>query len=334
MRGTPLECGSALLRRELKRSFRPRSPTRVFKAGMAAMHWERHFKSGSDLLRLRHAVVSRSNLDAAKLAVLDATTTSKADFVQLVNTQWASCKNEMTVVGFTKVDDKVTCVCGKTGCLYVFTLRNTVTGQILFPVGSECGGFFDNQDLDDELKETYDSYKLLTRVEEQLAAGKLSHPSLQYLKDNNWIGDLEKANYTTYPSMTNIVNALTRKIIDKGWFDRVNDLPMRVYELARNPNNAKTCVAVVKYWYGRNLCEIRYFWMGCKQVAPLEILNQIVPRRRTYTTQSCPRVLELWASHALYEMDHDFKSTRVKRTSKENPGDNKKPRQSKKTRKA
>lgn len=43
------------------------------------------------------------------------------------------------------------CVCGQQGLVKLFTITNAKNGGVLFPIGSSCIGFFEREDLNEEI---------------------------------------------------------------------------------------------------------------------------------------------------------------------------------------
>lgn len=65
---------------------------------------------------------------------------------------WEGARREWRIVG-CEVDETLsaTCVCGKEGLRYVYTIANTETGETLSPIGSSCIKKFEQSDMDEEL---------------------------------------------------------------------------------------------------------------------------------------------------------------------------------------
>lgn len=65
---------------------------------------------------------------------------------------WEGARREWEVVG-CEIDEthSATCICGKEGLRYVYTIVNTETGESLFPIGSSCIKKFEQNDMDEEL---------------------------------------------------------------------------------------------------------------------------------------------------------------------------------------
>lgn len=83
---------------------------------------------------------------------------------------WEGARREWEIVG-CKVDEthSATCVCGKEGLRYVYTIANTETGEILSPIGSSCIKKFEQSDMDEELAGWQQAIKLM---EEAARIGK------------------------------------------------------------------------------------------------------------------------------------------------------------------
>lgn len=83
---------------------------------------------------------------------------------------WEGARREWEIVG-CEVDEthSATCVCGKEGLRYVYTIANTETGETLSPIGSSCIKKFEQSDMDEELAGWQQSIKLM---EEAARIGK------------------------------------------------------------------------------------------------------------------------------------------------------------------
>jgi hypothetical protein len=83
--------------------------------------------------------MSTHNFGALRRAVIEA---SLAD-------RWAQAVEEWQVVGVEE-DARATgiCVCGKTGLVYLYTIHNRLTRDVLFPIGSSCVNLFEVEELD------------------------------------------------------------------------------------------------------------------------------------------------------------------------------------------
>lgn len=58
------------------------------------------------------------------------------------------------------------CICGKENLYYLFTIRNTVNGNMLFPIGSSCIKKFGRNELTDKAKIREKMFKLYHAVED------------------------------------------------------------------------------------------------------------------------------------------------------------------------
>ena len=83
------------------------------------------------------------------------------------NTKWDIAVNEWYILSCREdVQASSKCVCGKENLRYLFTIRNLINGNILFPIGSSCIEKFDRNDLKEQLSIYEQMFKLLHAVEE------------------------------------------------------------------------------------------------------------------------------------------------------------------------
>ena len=79
---------------------------------------------------------------------------------------WRSCIAEWVVVDCDEDESADgTCICGKEGLRYLYTVRNEINGNELYPIGSECIKKFDNGDLEDEARCWKQTYRLVDLAE-------------------------------------------------------------------------------------------------------------------------------------------------------------------------
>ena len=57
------------------------------------------------------------------------------------------------------------CICGKENLYYLFTIRNTINGNTLYPIGSSCIKKFGRTDLNDEASVREKMFKLYHAIE-------------------------------------------------------------------------------------------------------------------------------------------------------------------------
>ncbi len=63
--------------------------------------------------------------------------------------RWSRAVEEWQVVGMEEdAQAEGICVCGKTGLVYLFTIRNHLNQRTLFPIGSSCVNLFEVAELD------------------------------------------------------------------------------------------------------------------------------------------------------------------------------------------
>lgn len=77
------------------------------------------------------------------------------------------------------------CICGKENIKYLYTIRNTINGNRLFPIGSSCIRKFNREDMNEEITLRESTFKLLHAVEENrylsLSADLFSRKILRWL---------------------------------------------------------------------------------------------------------------------------------------------------------
>lgn len=106
---------------------------------------------------------------------------------------WEGARREWEIVG-CEIDESAsaTCVCGKEGLRYVYTIENMKTGEILSPIGSSCIKKFERSDMDDELAGWQQAIKLMEKAAEigkgdyvHLHSGSYSRKLLYFLYEQN-----------------------------------------------------------------------------------------------------------------------------------------------------
>jgi hypothetical protein len=94
---------------------------------------------------------------------------------------------------------EASCICGKENLRYLFTIRNALNGNILYPIGSTCIKKFDRSELNDEVTVREQLFKLLHAIEGNefisLTSELFSRKLLAYLYD---VGAFEENEYNGY----------------------------------------------------------------------------------------------------------------------------------------
>lgn len=87
---------------------------------------------------------------------------------------WEGARREWEIVG-CEVDEthSATCVCGKEGLRYVYTIVNTETGETLSPIGSSCIKKFEQSDMDEELAGWQQAIKAVVTQECSEGSGRV-----------------------------------------------------------------------------------------------------------------------------------------------------------------
>lgn len=94
------------------------------------------------------------------------------------------------------------CVCGKENLRYLFTIKNTLNGNKLYPIGSTCIKKFERSDLDEIVSVKEQLFKLLHAIENNefitLSSQYFSRRLLRYLYDNDALLPTEYNQYEPY----------------------------------------------------------------------------------------------------------------------------------------
>jgi hypothetical protein len=120
-----------------------------------------------------------------------------AQFEQLVKTvvvnsesnKWIDAKNEWNVVNISEDESAESqCICGKENLRYLYTIKNTLNGNTLFPIGSECIKQFNQEALNNDVTTYRKLLKLQQAVENNefisLDSTYFSRNLLSYLYQN------------------------------------------------------------------------------------------------------------------------------------------------------
>jgi hypothetical protein len=91
------------------------------------------------------------------------------------------------------------CICGKEELRYLFTIRNVINGNMLYPIGSSCIKKFKRDDLDEEVAVKEQLFKLLHAIENNsfltLSSDFFSRKLLLYLFE---LGAFRPTGYNYY----------------------------------------------------------------------------------------------------------------------------------------
>ncbi len=121
-----------------------------------------------------------SNFDDLKRAVL----------ARSHHTHWSSAVNEWQIVDLEEDPSGAgICVCGQLNLVRLFTIKNSITGQSLFPIGSSCINHFGRTDLNQEVN----LLEALAKIRSALQSGRpvsfdtqyFSRALLEWLYDEN-----------------------------------------------------------------------------------------------------------------------------------------------------
>lgn len=94
------------------------------------------------------------------------------------------------------------CVCGKEGLVYLFTIENKYTKEILDPIGSSCINHFERDDLDSEISVRIQLIQLLNSYKKdgylELSSDYFSRALLEYFYDKGVYKSNRFNNYDPY----------------------------------------------------------------------------------------------------------------------------------------
>ncbi|MGF6376541.1 hypothetical protein M2140_001618 [Clostridiales Family XIII bacterium PM5-7] len=131
---------------------------------------------------------------------------------------WSSAVQEWSVYDVEEDEELVeSCVCGKENLRYLFTIKNDINGNILYPIGSSCIKKFERKELNEEVDVKIQLFKLLHAIEENeyltFSAEFFSRKLLRYLFENNAFKATAYNNYdpeNDYEFMLKMFNARQR----------------------------------------------------------------------------------------------------------------------------
>lgn len=114
---------------------------------------------------------------------------------------------------------KGSCICGKEHLRYLFTIKNQLNGNELYPIGSSCIKKFERDDLSLEVDIKEQLFKLLHAVEDnqyiQLSSEYFSRKLLKYLRDIRAFKSTQWNNYdpeSDYRFMLDMFNKRNRTV--------------------------------------------------------------------------------------------------------------------------
>lgn len=115
-------------------------------------------------------------------------------------TEWSAAVLEWCIDDVEEDEtQQESCICGKENLRYLFTIRNTINGNTLYPIGSSCIKKFERSDLDDEVAVKEQLFILLHAIEGRsfltLSSNFFSRKLLRYLYD---IGAFKPTSYNQY----------------------------------------------------------------------------------------------------------------------------------------
>lgn len=115
-------------------------------------------------------------------------------------TEWSAAVLEWCIDDVEEDEtQQESCICGKENLRYLFTIRNTINGNTLYPIGSSCIKKFERSDLDEEVAVKEQLFKLLHAIEGRnfltLSSAFFSRKLLRYFYD---IGAFKATPYNNF----------------------------------------------------------------------------------------------------------------------------------------
>lgn len=134
--------------------------------------------------------------------------------------EWSSARYEWEICNFEEDDSlSESCICGKEHLKYLFTIKNRLNNNELYPIGSSCINKFGRDDLDEQVSIKEQLFKLLHAVENnsflELTTEYFSRKLLKYLYDEGAFKTTKYNNfnpYNDYKFMLDMFNKRKRTI--------------------------------------------------------------------------------------------------------------------------
>ena len=107
---------------------------------------------------------------------------------------WEDAVYEWEIIDYEEDEDcESSCICGKEGIRYLYTIRNRETGKQLYPIGSSCIQKFKREDMDEEIAVLEGMFKLYSAIRNreriELSSKYFSKRLLQALYDEGAFQD-------------------------------------------------------------------------------------------------------------------------------------------------
>ena len=135
--------------------------------------------------------------------------------------EWYSAVNEWVIIDVEE-DRTLTksCICGKEKLHYLFTIRNKLNGNILYPLGSSCIRRFERNDLNEEVNLKVQLFELLHAIQHNdfiiLSSDYFSRKLLKYLYDLGAFIGSEYNNYDPFRDYQFMVDMFNKRMRTQG----------------------------------------------------------------------------------------------------------------------
>jgi len=129
---------------------------------------------------------------------------------------WEDAVQEWEIADCEEDDDCCSsCICGKEGIRYLYTIRNIETGCHLYPIGSFCIKKFNREDLDDEIAVREKMFKLFHAMQNhediELPPPYFSRKMLKILYERDVFPDTKYNRYDGYNDYLFLLDMFNKK---------------------------------------------------------------------------------------------------------------------------
>lgn len=133
---------------------------------------------------------------------------------------WENAVQEWAIAGCIEDKSKShSCICGKEELVYLFTIRNEINGNILFPIGSSCIKKFEREDLSEQAALHEQMFKLYHAVESgrfiSLNSEYFSRKVLKHLYDVGAFNTIVSTERSITSSCSRCSTSVTRRVSPK-----------------------------------------------------------------------------------------------------------------------
>lgn len=129
--------------------------------------------------------------------------------------KWREARDEWVISDVWEADDlSGHCICGKEDCRYQFEIYNTINGNELFPLGSECIKKFERQDFNETVKQTSEVYRLAHACNKsgRVSLDMFSRRLISVFYYEDWLKPNKYNDYDAYNDYLFLLEMFNRRI--------------------------------------------------------------------------------------------------------------------------